>query len=57
MRIAQTKKSYGLDLGEVVAVRHDATANALVVGYSRPPTNSSTTAPYTGFRVELLSYE
>jgi len=57
MRIAQTKKSYGLDLGQVVAARHDATANALVVGYSRPATNTSSTAPYPGFRVELLSYE
>jgi hypothetical protein len=57
MKVAQTRKSYGLDLGQVVAARHDATANALVVGYARPATSSSTTAPYPGYRVELLTYE
>jgi hypothetical protein len=56
MRIAQTKKSYSLELGQVVAARHDATSNGLVVGYAKPGASSSVGTPYPGFRVELLSY-
>jgi hypothetical protein len=56
MRVVQTKKAYSLDLGLVVAARHDATSNTLVVGYARPGASSSPSTPYPGFRVELLSY-
>jgi len=52
-RIVETSKLYALDLGQTVAARHDAKAGALVAGFSRP-TSGSTTSP--GYRVELLGY-
>jgi hypothetical protein len=56
-RVVQTQKSYSLNLGQTVAVRHDATGNGLVVGYAAPGASSSVTAPYPGYRVELLGYQ
>jgi hypothetical protein len=55
-RIVEAKKPYSLDLGQAVTARHDAVSNALVVGFVKPAPFSST-APYPGFRVELLTYE
>jgi hypothetical protein len=52
-RIVETSKLYALDLGQTVAVRHDAKADALIAGFSRP-TGGSSTSP--GYRVELLGY-
>jgi hypothetical protein len=56
-RVVETKKAYSLDLGQAVAARHDAVSSALVVGFAKHSSFSSSTAPYPGFRVELLSYQ
>jgi hypothetical protein len=55
-KVVETKKAYSLELGQVIAARHDAVSGALLVGYVKPG-SSSTTDPYPGFRVELLAYE
>jgi hypothetical protein len=52
-RVVESSKPYSLDLGQSVAVRHDAKADALVVGFARP---TGAASPSPGYRVELLSY-
>lgn len=56
-RVITSQKVYDLDLGAVVATRHDALSNSLILGFRRAGAYSATTDPYPGYRVELLSYQ
>jgi hypothetical protein len=52
------EKLYDLDIGAVVATRHDATSNALIAGFRRSGNYSpGGVDPYPGYRVELLKYQ
>ena len=53
--LVKQEKVYQLDAGRVVAVRHDAVSNTLVVGYRTVA--EGVIDPYPGFRVALLAYE
>jgi hypothetical protein len=56
-RLVGAEKLYDLDVGAVVATRHDATSNALIAGFRRSGSYSPGVDPYPGYRVELLKYE
>jgi hypothetical protein len=56
-RVVGAEKLYDVDVGAVIATRHDAMSNALVVGFRRSGSYSPGVDPYPGYRVELLKYE
>jgi hypothetical protein len=56
-RVVSSEKLYDLDVGAVVATRHDAVSNALVAGFRRSGNYSPGVDPYPGYRVELLKYQ
>jgi len=55
-KVVEAQKRYDVDVGAIIATRHDATANALIVGF-RKSGSFSVGDPYPGYRVELLTYQ
>ncbi|MFO0590964.1 MAG: hypothetical protein U0441_25700 [Polyangiaceae bacterium] len=55
--VVESKTSYALDLGAVVAARHDPISNTLVVGYRLSGDYYFPGDPYPGHRVALLPYQ
>jgi hypothetical protein len=56
-RVVTAEKLYDLDVGAVVATRHEAVSSALVAGFRRAGNYSPGVDPYPGYRVELLKYQ